>query len=128
MERVIASIDKIPYKTLLKSDGNELTSDESISNGGSGKAFTPKQLLASSLAACTSMTLRMYADRKEWNLEKVEVEVRLELTEMGTEFKTDIRLSGTLDNEQKEKLLAIANKCPVHKILSHTIRITTSLT
>jgi putative redox protein len=92
-------------------------------------SFAPNELLASSLAACTSITLRMYANRKGWKLTEIKVEVNLDTDpiENKTKIKRDIQLFGDLDNDQIERLLNIANKCPIHKILSNTIEISTIL-
>ena len=91
--------------------------------------FEPKELLASSLAACTSITLRMYANRKGWNLTDVKVEVSFETDSVVNKFKIvrNIQLFGDLDANQKARLLIIANKCPIHKILTNPIEITTAL-
>ncbi len=91
--------------------------------------FAPNELLASSLAACTCTTLRMSANRKGWKLTEIKVEVNLDTDpiENKTKIKRDIQLFGDLDNDQIERLLNIANKCPIHKILSNTIEISTIL-
>lgn len=85
------------------------------------------ELLASSLAACTSITLRMYADRKEWELESIGVSVDIETENNSSHFDRKISLTGNLSEEQTHKLLDIANHCPVHKILNSTISIHTTL-
>jgi putative redox protein len=85
------------------------------------------ELLASSLAACTSITLRMYADRKEWDLESIEVTVDIETNIDASHFDRQIYFKGNLNEEQTNKLLDIANHCPVHKLLNSTISIHTTL-
>ena len=91
--------------------------------------FSPKELLAAALAACTSATERMYADHKKWSLEEVKIDVDLERD--GAENKTiisrKIQCIGALDKDQKKRLLAAANPCPVHKILSNPVEINTSV-
>ena len=72
------------YATHLYSATNELTADEPIGIGGKDKGFSPSELLASSLAACTSITLRMYAQRKNFNLERIEVNVSIEKMRLKT--------------------------------------------
>ena len=124
---VKAVIHKAHYTTQISSATNTLIADEPISHGGTDKGFTPMELLASSLAACTSITLRMYADRKEWSLESVEVTVDIEANNTESLFNRVIILKGNLSQEQTDKLLDIANHCPVHKILSNTISIHTTL-
>ncbi|MDO9001320.1 MAG: OsmC family protein [Bacteroidota bacterium] len=127
MAKVNAKTNKAHYKTDIASGDNKIISDEPFDKGGQNLGLTPSELLCASLAACTSITLRMYSDRKEWPLEKIEVDVELNRDNENniTNFTRNIRLVGTLDDEQKKRLLLIADKCPVHKILSHQILITT---
>ena len=118
---------KARYFTEISSATNDLIADEPISNGGTGKGFAPMELLASSLAACTSITLRMYADRKEWDLQSIEVTVDIERNNDTSTFERTIDLKGNLTEEQTHKLLDIANHCPIHKILNSYISIQTTL-
>ena len=122
-----AVIHKAHYATQISSDTNTLIADESISHGGTGKGFAPMELLASSLAACTSITLRMYADRKEWDLQSIEVTVDIERNNETSTFARTINLKGNLNEEQTSRLLDIANHCPIHKILNSSISIHTTL-
>ena len=89
---------KARYFTEISSATNDLIADEPISNGGTGKGFAPMELLASSLAACTSITLRMYADRKEWDLQSIEVTVDIERNNEISTFARTINLKGNLIN------------------------------
>ena len=128
MTQVRANIAKEHYKVNIKTlSGNELIADEPVDNGGQNLGFSPHELLAASLAACTSATLRMYADRKGWDL--ASLDVHIELVEPDAEGKTVFRrqlsMTGNLDEAQKQRLMAIANKCPVHKILTNPIEIIT---
>ena len=130
MAKITARIKKELYKTEIhSSSGNVLIADEPETVGGKNLGFSPTELLASSLAACTSATLRMYADRKGWDLEEVHLEVNLEVNreEKLTKIHRKIELIGNLDQAQRDRMLAIANACPVHKILSGTIAIQTEL-
>lgn len=130
MAKITSSIQKEPFKTELHSpSGNLLIADEPVAVGGKNLGFSPSELLASALAACTSATLRMYADRKGWPLEevKIDLELRYIREENRTEIERKITLLGNLDEKQTERLLAIANACPVHKILSNPIAIDTKL-
>jgi putative redox protein len=130
MTTVRAIIGKAHYATTIHSANNQLTADEPTDFGGDDLGFSPAELLAASLAACTSITLRMYADRKIWPLESVEVEVDFERdaeTKTST-FSRKIKLLGDLDAEQKSRLLQIANKCPIHESLTHPITVNTHLT
>ena len=127
MANVSAVIKKEPYKTEIVSGQKKLIANEPVSNGGAGLGFSPGELLAASLAACTSITLRMYADKKEWPLDRVEVDVEFERDEEKntSTIIRKIHLLGNLDAEKKERLMAIADKCPMHKTLSNQISITT---
>ncbi len=127
MINVTANIGKEHYKTVIQSRTHTIFSDEA--EDGTDTGFSPKELLAASLSACTSITLRMYADRKNWNLENVKVDVELDVnSETGISiFSRQILLTGNLSDEEKTRLLHVANACPVHKILSGTIQIDTSL-
>ncbi|MBC7747486.1 MAG: OsmC family protein [Methylotenera sp.] len=129
MDKVTAHIGADLYKTEINSATHTMISDEPESAGGMDLGFAPNELLASSLAACTCITLRMCANRKGWKLTDVKVEVTLDTDpiENKTKIIRDIQLLGDLDNDQIARLLNIANKCPIHKILSNTIEISTIL-
>ncbi|WP_375181185.1 OsmC family protein [Chryseobacterium sp.] len=125
---VKASLGTEKYYTEVVAGENTLITDEPVDKGGGNKGFNPFEILATSLASCTAATLRMYIDRKEWNVEKINVEVELEnfpLTKRAV-FKRDISFEGTnLDDEQLKRLHAIADACPIHKILTNDIEILT---
>jgi putative redox protein len=130
MATITSSIKKELYKVEIKSpSGNVIIADEPTSLGGKDLGFSPMELLASALAACTSATLRMYVDRKGWDLEEVKLEINLERDqkENKTIINTELVVIGNLDETQKARLLTIAKSCPVHKILSNPIEINTEL-
>jgi putative redox protein len=128
MQKIKAHIGKELYRIELTSPtGNVVIADEPISSGGKDKGFSPKELLAAALGACTSATVRMYADRKQWKLDEIKTEVELEWSDATsrTTINRSIEFIGDLDEDQRKRLLAVANACPVHKILTHPIEINT---
>jgi len=128
MIAIKASIGTELYKIELKSPtGNVVMADEPVEKGGQDKGFSPKELLASSLGACTCATVRMYADRKEWPLENVYADVELVEQDGQNTFIRKLQFTGNLNEEQLARLLAVANACPVHKILSHSSIIETTV-
>lgn len=123
------------YTAEISVRGHQLLADEPISLGGDDKGPNPYELLLSSLGACTAITLRMYAGRKDWPLEEVIVHMShtkdyakdcINCDE--SEAKVDrinkrIELVGPLSEEQRKRLMQIADKCPVNKTLLGEIRI-----
>jgi len=125
---ISASIGASDFQVLLSDGRHEWFADEPSTHGGADTGPTPHSLLLSSLGACTSITLKMYAKHKAWPLEAVHVTLTLDTTPEGTVIDRQILLTGELDNTQRERLLQIANACPVHKILSGAIMIHSGLT
>jgi putative redox protein len=107
-------------------DGREIVVDEPAEEGGTDTGPRPTQLLASSLAGCTAITIELYADRKGWELPSLEVSVDMKSDEQRnpTHFAVEVALPPGLDDEQRRKLMVIAEKCPVHKLLDHGAEIT----
>jgi putative redox protein len=101
--------------------------DAYVSNGGADTGPTPHEYLGAALAACTSMTLKMYAVRKAINLENAVVTVNIERLNDVETFQRDIELYGNLTAQEKDRLIEIANKCPIHKALMGEIQIKTQL-
>ena len=99
--------------------GHELTIDEDAELGGSDAGPSPLELLAASLASCVAVTVEMYADRKGWDVGKLEVEVEYAAAERGTptRFEVVLKVPSELTDEQVERLSVIAAKCPVHRTL-----------
>ena len=119
MPKVNAVIKKELYKIEITSPtGNLVIADEPVSNGGQDTGLSPKELLAAALSACTMATLRMYVDKKGWDLAEIKVETELLLEEGQSTFKRKLQFTGPVTEEQKNRLIAVANACPVHKILS----------
>ncbi len=99
--------------------GHEIVIDEPAEAGGADLGPRPTQLLAASLAGCTAITVELYAARKGWDLGEVEVEVDFEYEGYTpTAFEAILRVPRELSEEQRERLLAIARKCPVHQVLA----------
>jgi putative redox protein len=99
---------------------HSLVVDEPPELGGTGTGPSPGRLLAASLAACTAVTIEMYADRKGWEIGTIEVEVdaTYEGDHVPSAYEVVVHLPDGLDQERRERLLRVAEKCPVHKILS----------
>jgi putative redox protein len=98
-----------------------VTVDEPREDGGDDQGPNPQELLAVSLASCTAITVEMYAQRKGWDVGQSEVECRYEQPAHrgeATRFELILRLPDSLDDEQRERLLVIAGKCPVHRTLA----------
>jgi putative redox protein len=106
---------------------HSLVADEVVDLGGGDAGPAPHEWLLVGLAACTSMTVKLYADRKGWPLESVEVSVDGAHVDGAFVLTRKVGVRGPLDDEQRARLLEIADKCPVHKSLSGPIRIQTTL-
>jgi putative redox protein len=124
---VTAIIGKDHYRTELLTSGKTIYADEPEEVGGTDSGPAPGEFLMISLASCTAITLRMYADRKKWDVTKIRVEVASQKLEFKMQFTREISLVGNLDEDQRQRLLQIANSCPVHKTLTNPIEIETSL-
>jgi putative redox protein len=100
-------------------DGREIVVDEPAADGGTDTGPRPTQLLASSLAGCTAITIEAYADRKGWELPSLEVAVDMQSDpdRRPTHFAVEVALPEGLDDDQRRRLMVIAGKCPVHKLL-----------
>jgi putative redox protein len=130
----VSSLPEHRYAVQVEADEHAWLSDEPPTTGGDDLGPDPVELLLSSLGACTAITLRMYAERKQWPLEGVSIDLvherlPVEGAEPGTRediVRLDLRLEGALDDEQRARLLEIAERCPVHRILAGQPRIVMS--
>ncbi|MDP5062253.1 MAG: alpha/beta fold hydrolase [Maribacter sp.] len=137
--QVAVSIGNEGFTSEIVSGNHFLIADEPIDFGGNDFGLSPYDFLGSGLGACTAMTLRMYATRKNWDLQKVIVHVdhgkehatdSENVSSDGKKidtFKREIEIFGNLDDKQRQRLLEIADKCPVHKTLSEGALISTEL-
>ncbi|TMK66903.1 MAG: OsmC family protein [Actinobacteria bacterium] len=96
-----------------------VVADEPEENGGDDSGPSPQELLAASLASCTAITIEMYAKRKRWEIGDVAVDVNYEPAQRGspTKFRMVVSLPKELPEDQRERLMQIAAKCPVHRAL-----------
>jgi len=119
------------YHLDINASGHHFNADEPVSVGGTDRGATPYDLLGAALGACTTITLRMYANRKKWPVSLIETEVshdKCHAKDCASEnatgkldvFERRIRLVGELTDEQRERMLKIADMCPVHKTLEST--------
>jgi putative redox protein len=117
--RATARRENGTFKHDVEIRDHELLADEPEENGGEDAGPSPQELLAASLASCTAITMEMYADRKGWELGDLEVNVNYEPAQRGspTKFQMEVRMPKELPEEQREKLMQIAAKCPVHRTL-----------
>ena len=138
---VIAETGNGKFQNTIRASGHRLIADEPAHAGGMNSGPSPYDLLGAALGACTSMTLRMYADHKKIDIGMVSVEVEhakvhaadcAECTEEERaaggkidRFERRVSVSGEIDEETKAKLVAIADRCPVHRTLEHGARIVT---
>ncbi len=137
MREVVVSSGENLQNRVTYEGGHEFTIDEPASLGGDGAGPDPYTLLLSALGGCISMTLRLYARRKGWPLERVRVRLRqqrihakdcLNCESRSEDFvhriERHVTLEGPLTEEQRTRLMEIAHKCPVHKILTSEIVVT----
>jgi putative redox protein len=127
---VTAVLGEAPYVVTLSDGTHEWLADEPTEAGGGNRGPSPHQLVLSGLGACTAITLSMYAARKGWALAGVRVELQLNpdgAPAGGSEIRRRITLHGDLTPEQRERLLQVANACPVNRTLGGEIRTTTTL-
>lgn len=135
--RVVSRIGKRNYRTDIIAGGHRLVADEPVEVGGADGGPTPYDLLLAGLGACTAMTLRMYADRKQWPLTAVTVALSHRkvnasdcescATDKGRldQIERQIKILGPLDTAQRQRLMEIADRCPVHRTLHSEINVVT---
>jgi putative redox protein len=108
----------------IEEGSHTIVVDEPVEAGGTDVGPGPSRLVAAGLASCIAATMEMYANRKEWDLGAVEVTVDVDFERyVPSSFAVSIELSGQLSDEQRERLLVIAGKCPVHKVIAEEVPI-----
>lgn len=125
----ITELDRSHYKTKVYSGGHFIYADEPEDIGGTDEGMPPGALLLASLGSCTAITIRMYADRKNFNLDSIKIDLAIckeEEMSKETRITRKIELVGDLTDEERQRLMVIADKCPIHKILTNPIKIETS--
>ncbi len=126
---VKVSIGHDKYITRIKAGKHEWIGDEPESEGGLDKGPSPFDLLLAALGTCSVTTVRMYADRKEWNLDSTTVDMSLTREKkpegLVTTVSRQISFEGDLDEKQRARLLKIADACPVARIMEGTVQIET---
>ncbi|SIS63798.1 putative redox protein [Zobellia uliginosa] len=138
--QVVASLDHDDgFSTQMKVGNHFLTADEPVDVGGNDFGPSPYELVSAGLSACTAMTVQMYAKRKAWVIDNIEVHTSHNRSHVADcqdcesddskidTFEREIKLTGPLDEKQKKRILQIADKCPVHKTLHSQIQVITKL-
>lgn len=120
-------IGRSHFSTVVKIDNHIFTSDEPIAVGGMNEGPNPQGLLLASLGSCTAITLRMYIDRKMWVVDDITVDLQLFEVDGTTVIEKQLDFEGELSEEQKKRLVQIADACPIHRMLTGKITIDTSL-
>lgn len=108
-----------PLRCEVDVGGRTVVADEPEALGGTDSAPTPQQLVAAALASCVTITIQMYAQRKEWDLSAVRVDVGYDPTAREPAYEVTVHLPDHLDGEQRERVMRVAAKCPVHRALEH---------
>ena len=106
--------------------GHRMRADEPEEKDGDNSGPAPHELLLAALGSCTAMTLKVYAERKGWPLRDVRVTLNGTHTDVGLAIARQLTIEGDLDAEQRQRLIEIADKCPVHKTLAGGITVTTT--
>jgi putative redox protein len=127
MAHATADIGTTNYAVCLVAGHHQLTSDEDVAGGGQDGGPRPHELLCAALAACTAITLRMYAQRKQWPLRAVHVDVQLAMQGDERSIRRTLDLKGDLDDAQRVRLADIAERTPVTLTLKQGVSITTEL-
>ncbi|SKB36624.1 OsmC family protein [Daejeonella lutea] len=119
------------YRTEITAGNHTIIADEPLDIGGEDKGVNPNELFLASLGSCTVITLRMYADRKEWPVDSILVDLKMDIVKgnetQTTYIKKHITILGDISEEQKQRMLKIADSCPLHRIMTNPIVISSNL-
>lgn len=117
------------FKTIINASGFDLIADEPISVGGTNEGPAPGDYLCVALAACKTITLRMYVQRKQWDVGEIDVQVTLSKVEESPTsnhiFNCQVSVTNTITDEQKQRIIQIAKACPISKLLSKCAEVIT---
>lgn len=111
----------------IEQGGHALLADTTATFGGQNAGMNPHALVAAALSTCTGMTLWMYAAKKGWPLTDAPVQVQLDQQKERTLVRRTVQLVGPLDHEQRARLLEVADRCPIHRLLCGEVQIATEL-
>lgn len=127
MAHAKASIGTTNYAVSITAGHHQLSSDEGVELGGKDVGPTPSELLCAALCACTAITLRMYAERKSWSVREMHVDVRFKRQGKEGSITRVLSFKGELDDQQRARLMDIAERTPVTLTLKQGVAITTTL-
>ena len=131
MAKTIIKLGREGYRTSIHTRNHVVHADEPVEDGGTGTAPTPTEILMGALGSCMAITARMYAERKGWSLEGVEIALDMQRyngkdypayqgdAAFVHEVREQIVFRGPLTDEQRERLLEIVNRCPVHRVIEN---------
>jgi putative redox protein len=125
MARAHGEIGLENYRVSLRAGHHDLVADEAPALGGADAGPSPYELLLSGLAACTAITLRMYAERKAWPLEGLKVDLLYRIEDGRPRIERTVVLAGTLDDAQRTRLAEVAERTPVTLTLKSGVEIAT---
>jgi putative redox protein len=125
-QRTVSGAERsLGYAHDIEIEGHVIRIDEPAAAGGTDTGPSPTRLVAAGLAGCTAITIEMYAERRGWDVGQVEVEVDVEYRDGApASFAVTLRLPSELSDEQRKRLLVVAGKCPVHKLIAGETEVT----
>lgn len=129
MVSITARIERTAYETHLSTGSQVVVVDEPVDVGGQDRGMRPGELMAGALASCIVITLRIYADRKGWPLDSIvaQVDYSSDPDTKRSRFTTQLILNGDLDETQRARLLDMADRCPIHRMLENPVDFETTL-